>query len=132
VHTAASLPRRRDGRYALFVAADIAVYDKGAARPTGGVGAVAALVGPNAPLRLVPRTRATHAVDVYDFYKPSLGSEYPAVDGKLSQVRRARVSSPSSRASPPSHASRTQVCYLRAVDDCYNLHMDRVVKAGEA
>jgi 3-hydroxy-3-methylglutaryl CoA synthase len=24
------------------------------------------------------------------------------------------------------------VCYLRAVDDCYNLHMDRVVKAGEA
>jgi hydroxymethylglutaryl-CoA synthase len=26
-----------DGRYAIFVAADIAVYDKGAARPTGGV-----------------------------------------------------------------------------------------------
>ena len=43
-----------DGRYAIFVAADIAVYDAGPARPTGGVGAVACLVGPDAPLRLVP------------------------------------------------------------------------------
>jgi len=50
-----------DGRYAIFVAADIAVYDAGAARPTGGVGAVACLVGPNAPLSLVPRTRTTHS-----------------------------------------------------------------------
>lgn len=58
-----------------MVAADIAVYEKGPARPTGGVGAVAALVGPEAPLRLVPRARATHAVDVYDFYKPSMSSE---------------------------------------------------------
>lgn len=76
-----------DGRYAIFVAADIAVYDAGPARPTGGVGAVACLVGPDAPLRLVPRTRTTHSVNVYDFYKPNLSSEYPAVDGHLSQVR---------------------------------------------
>jgi hydroxymethylglutaryl-CoA synthase len=76
-----------DGRYAIFVAADVAVYDAGPARPTGGVGAVACLVGPNAPLALIPKTRTTHAVDVYDFYKPNLGSEYPAVDGALSQVR---------------------------------------------
>lgn len=47
------------------------------------------------------------AVDVYDFYKPTLSSEYPAVDGKLSQT-----------------------CYLRAVDDCYNKHMERVVASG--
>lgn len=33
-----------------MVAGDIAVYAKGNARPTGGAGAVAMLVGPNAPL----------------------------------------------------------------------------------
>lgn len=38
------------GRYALVVAADIAVYASGNARCTGGAGAVAMLVGPNAPL----------------------------------------------------------------------------------
>lgn len=38
------------GRYALVVAGDIAVYATGGARPTGGAGAVAMLVGPNAPL----------------------------------------------------------------------------------
>ena len=40
------------GRYAVVVAADIAVYATGNARPTGGAGAVAMLVGPNAPLVL--------------------------------------------------------------------------------
>jgi 3-hydroxy-3-methylglutaryl CoA synthase len=39
-----------DGRYALVVAGDIAVYATGNARPTGGAGAVAMLVGPNSPL----------------------------------------------------------------------------------
>jgi hydroxymethylglutaryl-CoA synthase len=39
-----------DGRLALVVAGDIAVYKSGSARPTGGVGAVAMLLGPNAPL----------------------------------------------------------------------------------
>ena len=34
----------------MVVAADIAVYASGNARPTGGAGAVAMLVGPNAPL----------------------------------------------------------------------------------
>ncbi len=92
-----------DGRYALAVAADIAVYEEGAARPTGGAGAVAVLVGPGAPLRFTPQTRATHAADVWDFYKPEMQSEYPTVDGKLSQS-----------------------CYIRAVDDCYNRHMDKV------
>lgn len=33
-----------------MVAADIAVYASGNARPTGGAGAVAMLIGPNAPL----------------------------------------------------------------------------------
>ena len=40
------------GRYALVVAGDIAVYATGNARPTGGAGAIAMLVGPNAPLVL--------------------------------------------------------------------------------
>lgn len=40
------------GRYALVVCGDIAVYATGNARPTGGAGAVAMLVGPNAPLAL--------------------------------------------------------------------------------
>ena len=41
-----------DGRYALVVAADIAEYAQGPARPTGGCGAVVLLLGPNAPLVL--------------------------------------------------------------------------------
>lgn len=77
----------------------------GPARPTGGVGAVACLVGPEAPLRLVPKARSTHSVNVYDFYKPSLSSEYPAVDGALSQA-----------------------CYIKAVDDCYNGALDKLQK----
>lgn len=40
------------GRYALVVTGDIAVYATGNARCTGGAGAVAMLVGPNAPLVL--------------------------------------------------------------------------------
>lgn len=46
-------------------------------------------------------------MDVYDFYKPSLDSEYPAVDGKLSQT-----------------------CYIKAVDDCYTGHLDKMVATG--
>ena len=41
-----------DGRLALAVCGDIAVYAAGAARPSGGAGAVAMLIGPNAPLVL--------------------------------------------------------------------------------
>lgn len=72
-----------DGRLAIVVAADIAVYDKGNARPTGGCGAIAMLIGPNAPLVFSPY-RATHMMHIYDFYKPDPLSEYPTVDGKLS------------------------------------------------
>ena len=39
-----------DGRYALVVAGDIAVYKNGSARPTGGAGIVALLLGADAPL----------------------------------------------------------------------------------
>lgn len=97
-----------DGRYAIFVAADIAVYEAGPARPTGGVGAVAVLIGPDAPLRVVPKLRSTHSVDAYDFYKPTMSSEYPTVDGKFSQV-----------------------CYLKAVDDCYLGTMSKLTRQSK-
>lgn len=54
-----------DGRLAIFVAADISIYDKGALQSTGSAGAVAVLIGPNAPLHVVPRVRTTYAADAY-------------------------------------------------------------------
>merc|ERR1712127_114634 len=86
-----------DGRYACVVMGDIAVYSKGNARPTGGAGAIALLIGPNAPLVLERGLRSTHISHAYDFYKPVMDSEYPIVDGQLSVV-----------------------CYLNALDICYN------------
>lgn len=88
--------RSWDGRYAIVVAGDIAVYEKGPARPTGGAGVVAMLIGPNAPIMLESQHIATHMEHVYDFYKPHMNSEYPVVDGKLSNE-----------------------CYMRAIDACY-------------
>ena len=73
------------GRLGLVVAADIAVYAPGNARATGGCGAVAILVGAGAPLVVECGTRASHAEHVWDFFKPCMASEYPVVDGKLSQ-----------------------------------------------
>lgn len=46
--------RSWDGRLAIVVAGDIALYAKGNARPTGGAGAVVMLIGPNAPIVLEP------------------------------------------------------------------------------
>ncbi|KAF9052320.1 hydroxymethylglutaryl-CoA synthase [Hymenopellis radicata] len=74
-----------DGRNAIVVAGDIAVYAEGAARPAGGAGAVALLIGPNAPVVFEP-THGTYMANTYDFYKPNLSSEYPEVDGPVSVV----------------------------------------------
>lgn len=57
------------GRYGIVISADIAVYSKGPARPTGGAGAIAILVGPNAPI-VFDNVRATYMENAYDFYKP--------------------------------------------------------------
>ncbi|OQD91505.1 hypothetical protein PENSOL_c052G09949 [Penicillium solitum] len=84
-----------DGRDAIVVAGDIALYDKPAARPTGGAGCVAMLVGAGAPLVLEP-FRGSYMKHVYDFYKGDFKSEYPLVDG---------------------HYSNT--CYLESLDNCY-------------
>nr|ALD84319.1 hydroxymethylglutaryl-CoA synthase [Morus alba]AOV62768.1 hydroxymethylglutaryl-CoA synthase [Morus alba] len=85
-----------DGRYGLVVCTDSAVYAEGPARPTGGAAAIALLIGPDAPIAFESKYRASHMAHVYDFYKPNLASEYPVVDGKLSQT-----------------------CYLMALDSCY-------------
>ncbi|KAG6017092.1 ATP-dependent 5'-3' DNA helicase hcs1 [Claviceps pusilla] len=73
-----------DGRDAIVVAGDIALYAKGNARPTGGAGAVAMLIGPDAPVVMEPGLRGTYMEHAYDFYKPDLTSEYPYVDGHYS------------------------------------------------
>lgn len=69
-----------DGRDAIVVAADIAIYAAGSARPVGGAGAAAFLIGPDAPITL-GAVHGTHMSNDWDFYKPDLSSEYPQVDG---------------------------------------------------
>ncbi|XP_046327522.1 hydroxymethylglutaryl-CoA synthase 1-like [Haliotis rufescens] len=96
-----------DGRYALVVAGDIAVYASGSARCTGGAGAIAMLLGPNAPLVFDRGVRGTHMQHVYDFYKPDMASEYPTVDGKLSIQ-----------------------CYLHALDKCYEVYSAKAQARG--
>ena len=59
-----------DGRYGIVLCADVAVYPKGPARPTGGCGAIAMLIGPNAPL-VFDDVRSTFIDNAYDFYKPN-------------------------------------------------------------
>ncbi|KAF3761329.1 putative hydroxymethylglutaryl-CoA synthase [Cryphonectria parasitica EP155] len=73
-----------DGRDGIVVAGDIALYAKGNARPTGGAGCVALLVGPDAPIVAEPGLRGSYMQHSYDFYKPDLTSEYPYVDGHYS------------------------------------------------
>lgn len=94
-----------DGRYAMVVAADIAVYASGSARPTGGAGAAVLLLGRNAPIVFDVGVRSTHMEHVYDFYKPDLHSEFPIVDGQLSNN-----------------------CYTKAVDTCYQRYLERLSK----
>ena len=91
-----------DGRNAIVVAGDIALYRKGNARPTGGAGCVAMLLGPNASLVLEPGLRGNYFKHAYDFYKPDLTSEYPIVDGQYS-IR----------------------CYIEALDACYKAYNHR-------
>jgi hydroxymethylglutaryl-CoA synthase len=68
-----------DGRYAIVIMTDYAVYPEGAARATGGAGAVALLIAPKAAITLEP-VRSSFMDDVYDLYKPDLRSDYPVFD----------------------------------------------------
>ena len=60
-----------DGRLGIVVMSDIAVYHKGNARPTGGAGSVAFLIGPNAPIQF-ENIRSSFVDNSYDFYKPDI------------------------------------------------------------
>lgn len=97
-----------DGRDAVVVAGDIALYKKGNARPSGGAGCVAFLIGPDAPIVFEPGMRGTYITHVYDFYKPDLTSEYPYVDGHYSVK-----------------------CYTEAVDSCYKAYNEREAKLAK-
>lgn len=96
-----------DGRDAIVVAGDIAIYSQGAARPTGGVGSVAILIGPDAPIVFDP-VRGSHMEHAYDFYKPDFTSEYPVVDG---------------------HFSLT--CYTKSLDHAYRNYSKKVTKTDK-
>ncbi|KAF2425233.1 erg13, 3-hydroxy-3-methylglutaryl-CoA (HMG-CoA) synthase [Tothia fuscella] len=98
-----------DGRNAIVVAGDIALYKKGNARPTGGAGCVAMLIGPDAPLAFEPGLRGSYITHAYDFYKPDLTSEYPIVDGHYSVK-----------------------CYTEAVDACYKAYNSREATLAKA
>ncbi|VDM63718.1 unnamed protein product [Angiostrongylus costaricensis] len=75
-----------EGRNAIVVLADVAVYEAGPARCTGGVGAIAVLITPDAPVSFDRGLRATYMTGTWDFYKPigKCSTEYPIVDGPLS------------------------------------------------
>ena len=98
-----------DGRYAIVVAADIAAYARGPARPTSGAGAVALLIGRDAPLAFQPHLRATHAANTWDFFKPDHTVEYPTVNGQLSQE-----------------------CYYQALEDVYQRYCRKVEQFHKA
>eukprot|EP00166_Cyanidium_caldarium_P000417 ctg_1159.g406 len=103
-----------DGRFGLVVCGDIAVYPSGAARATGGAGAVALLVGRADPGRyphlrpvlvLEPGLKSSHCENTWDFFKPIMreDTEYPIV-----------------------HGDETIGCYMRALDICYAKFSGRV------
>jgi len=97
-----------DGRNAIVFGGDIAIYAEGGARPAGGAGACAMLIGPNAPIIFEP-IHGTHMANTYDFYKPKLDSEYPEVDGPLSVAS-----------------------YMVGLDGAYARYREKVYKAKKA
>lgn len=95
-----------DGRDAVVVCGDIAIYSKGPARPTGGAGTVALLIGADAPIAFDP-IRGSYMQHAYDFYKPDFSVEYPYVDGHYSLA-----------------------CYVKAVDYCYKAYSKKAKARG--
>lgn len=88
-----------ENKFGLVIASDLAKYDPNGApgaRATGGAGAVAILVGRNAPhLVIDPAKKGCYSQHVWDFYKPYMEQEFPVVD-----------------------APATLKCYFEAVDQC--------------
>ncbi|KAJ7917543.1 hydroxymethylglutaryl-CoA synthase [Mycena leptocephala] len=114
-----------DGRNAIVVAGDIAIYAKGAARPAGGRVPVLCSLAPthrwssNVSRHFLLEEEGksqffgiaihgTYMADTYDFYKPNLSSEYPEVDGPVSVVT-----------------------YIQALDAAYNAYKTKTAKAAK-
>jgi len=91
-----------DGKYCVVISADIAEYAQGPARPSGGCGAVALLIGKGGCIDLNV-TRSSYKAHEYDFYKPYLNSPFPEVNGKVSNE-----------------------CYLNAFDSCFNAYRQKM------
>ncbi|KAE9550222.1 hypothetical protein FO519_006567 [Halicephalobus sp. NKZ332] len=98
---------KTDQRFAIAVMADIAVYSSDGPRCTGGAGAIALLVGPDAPIVIEDGLRACFMRNSWDFYKPigGIASEYPIVEGEESLN-----------------------CYLSALDACYSVYKQKTNK----
>ncbi|CAG0915188.1 unnamed protein product [Notodromas monacha] len=92
-----------DGRFALAVATDVAIYDRGALRPTSGAAAIALLFGPHAPLIVEPGLRTTHSKHTYDSYRPVPESQYPLTFQELADE---------------SYYKSMEDCYLRFCKKC--------------
>jgi len=94
-----SSPFNHQNKYAIMVGADLALYDPNGstgARAAGGAGAVAILVGKNAPhIIFDPKLRASYSRHTWDFYKPYMNDPFPVVDAAMS-LR----------------------CYMEAIDGC--------------
>uniref|UniRef100_A0A8R1DGF0 Hydroxymethylglutaryl-CoA synthase n=2 Tax=Caenorhabditis japonica TaxID=281687 RepID=A0A8R1DGF0_CAEJA len=98
-----------DNKNAIVVIADIAIYEDGPARCTGGAGAIAFLICPDAAIPIDRQFAACHMKNTWDFFKPisSTSSEYPVVDGSLSLAS-----------------------YLEAVRMTYTHFMEKLVRHG--
>ncbi|TBU05350.1 3-hydroxy-3-methylglutaryl CoA synthase [Hamiltosporidium magnivora] len=73
-----------DGRYAIVVATDVALYKDLPPLPTTGAGAVAMLLGPNAALKIKRGTLSHHFANTFDFMKPKTLYPHSFLDGKVS------------------------------------------------
>lgn len=79
-----------NGKLAIVVMTDISRYGENSSIPTMGAGALAILLGPEAPIVFSPY-RSTYFDYADDFYKPvkgrsffTLENEYPVVNSQLS------------------------------------------------
>lgn len=73
-----------DGRYAIVVCTDAAIYKEHALMPLAGAAACAILLGPNPVLRFRSDMVHHHFGNTFDFYKPCTNYPYPVIDGRFS------------------------------------------------
>jgi 3-hydroxy-3-methylglutaryl-CoA-synthase len=125
-----------DGRFALVVAVDILMYREQSARPTGGAGSVALLVGRNAPLSVDPRLMAHHMQHMHHMKPVPSCERSPQVCYLLDALRKChqRLQRATSQAwGPPSGESSAG---SRVVDGatllCFHSPYNKLVKHAVA